>query len=144
MSSTCQIDKQIVMLKKIAKTDSVPYNEMLLINKMKQTVDTYQCSDKSHMHHAESKKNFFFFFFKEEFLFLKSLWQKISGHLGLEIGVGERLQVGLSHFCGWWNVLHLLWSHDYRIVCICQNLSSLHFKWVNFIVCKFHLNKTNF
>ena len=73
MSSTCQIDKQIVMLKKIAKTDSVPYNEMLLINKMKQTVDTYQCSDKSHMHHAESKKNFFFFFFKEEFLFLKSL-----------------------------------------------------------------------
>ena len=55
MSSNCQMDKQIVMFKKkkITKTNSVPYNEMLLISKMKQTADTYQRSDKSHMHHAE-------------------------------------------------------------------------------------------
>ena len=33
---------------------------MLLISKMKQTADTYQRSDKSHMHHAEWKKNFYF------------------------------------------------------------------------------------
>lgn len=59
-----------------------------------------------------------------------------------EFGGGGRLQRGTKNLS--WDyrrVLYLGCDGDYTIVCSCQNSSTMHFKWVDFSMCKLYLNK---